>query len=99
MPNMILSQLKSRLAALLLAAALGTFPAGCARDVNGDLDLEPFPTEIVLQMTTEGSFDSDTASWYYFVFNFTRAPSVTIDDAPAPFVAGDDRGQNWDMYV
>lgn len=76
--------------------------AGCARDVNDDLDVTPYPTEVRLAFRTEGNFSPDV--WYYMVFNFSQASSpptttVPVSGVPEPDLATDLRGMNWELYV
>lgn len=71
--------------------------AGCARDVTGDLDEDPYPTQVTMAFRTRGEID--TSVWYYMVFNFTAAPSTTAATAPLDFISDEDRGRNWELYV
>jgi hypothetical protein len=85
------------LLALTGAAGAGGAGTGCARDVNPPTPLVRYPAQINLGFRTRGSLEDNT--WYYFVFNFTAAPSTAEATAPWDDLSTKDRGRNWELYV
>lgn len=90
MPRFVHNLWISLLAAILLLA-------GCARDVNTDLDEEPYPDEVKIGYRMRGPLSTDV--WYYMVFNYTAAPSTGVAQNPIDFISDEDRGINWERYI
>ncbi|MCB1220988.1 MAG: hypothetical protein H7A35_08225 [Planctomycetales bacterium] len=96
MPRICLT-LTSR--SLALAAVLAMLiPGGCAHDANSGLDIVPYPDEVNIIWSVRGnSFSPDY--WYYTVFNFSKAPSISAVDRPIDVISNEDRALNWELYI
>ncbi len=85
------------LTCLFLFSLLGVAFYSCARDKTVAGEPAAKPVEIVLRYQTQADIASDL--FYFFVFNFSNAPSRNEDTRPFPYVSGPDRGRNWERYV